>query len=204
MANVDLVIFDLYDTLIYLNNKTKPYKKLLSEINLQTTKEIKEAWRIALTENFSGLEEFVKRINPDLNLDIGFYEKELEREIKSASIYPETKDVLRKLKNKKIRLGLISNLASPYKKPFFDLDLNKYFDNILLSCDIGMRKPELDIYKKMIKLSGVNPNKSLMIGDKIREDVETPKSIGINAVHIDRANNSKDSISSLEEVFQYL
>ena len=109
-----------------------------------------------------------------------------------------------KLKEQKIQLGLISNLASPYKSPFFDLGLNDYFDEVLFSCDIGLRKPDQLIYQKMMERIGINPAQSLMTGDKVHADVDGPKSIGMNAVHLDRSNNSSESISSLKGVFQYL
>ena len=204
MSNIKAVVFDLYGTLIHLTDETKPYARLFVDLGLQTPKKFGQSLRIALTEDFEDLASLVRRIKPDTQINLEPYQQELEDEQASISLYPKTREVLTKLKEQKIKLGLISNLASPYKKPFFDLKLNEYFDEILFSCEIGLIKPNKKIYQKMIERFTINPNQVLMIGDKVPADVYGPKSIGMNAVHLDRTNNSTNSISSLEEVFQYL
>lgn len=204
MENIQAVVFDLFGTRIYLTDETKPYARLFANVGLQTPKEFKHARRIALTENFDDLASLIKRIKPNTKIDFEPYEPEVEKERASASIYPETKKVLDQLREQKIRLGLISNLASPYKKPFFNLGLNEYFDEVLFSCDVGLIKPDSKIYQKIIESLRINPAQVLMIGDKIHNDVDGPKSIGMNAILIDRIKNSSQSISSLEGVFQYL
>ena len=204
MANIQAVVFDLYGTLIYLANETKPYAILFANLGLQTPEEVRQARRIALTEDFEDVARLVRRIKSNAQVDFASYQQEVEKERASASLYPETRAVLDKLKEQEIRLGLISNLASPYKSPFFNLGLNEYFDEVLFSCDVGLIKPDSRIYQKMIERLGINPAQTLMTGDKVHADVDGPRSIGINAVHLDRTNNSSKSISSLEGVFQYL
>ena len=204
MANIQAVVFDLYGTLIYLANETKPYAILFANLGLQTPEEVRQARRIALTEDFEDVARLVRRIKSNAQVDFASYQQEVEKERASASLYPETRAVLDKLKKQEIRLGLISNLASPYKNPFFNLGLNEYFDEVLFSCDVGLIKPDSRIYQKMIERLGINPAQTLMTGDKVHADVDGPRSIGINAVHLDRTNNSSKSISSLEGVFQYL
>ena len=204
MEDISVVIFDLYSTLIYLQTKTKPYAKLFCELQLKTPRELRRARRIALTEDFDNLGQFVKRINPDIKLDLSSYEVEFEKERVSALLYSESKRVLRKLKNKEIKLGLISNLASPYKQPFFDLELDNYFDEVLFSCEAGLKKPDPLIYKMMASKFKINPSRALMVGDNIFADVNGPKSIGMNVLHLDRKNESSNSISTLEEIFNYL
>lgn len=204
MAEIQAVVFDLYGTLIYLADETKPYARLFTEMGLQTSEEFRQARRIALTEDFANLTDLVKRIKPNTEIDLLQYEKEIKEERASALLYPETRSVLDNLRKKDLRLGLISNLASPYKLPFFELGLNEYFDEVVFSCDVGLRKPDLGIYQKIVEKLGIDHSKALMIGDKVHADVDGPKSIGMNAVHIDRRGTSPNSISTLEGVFQYL
>ena len=124
MANIQAVVFDLYGTLIYLADETKPYIRLFADVGLRTPEEFRRGRRIALSEDFDNLDGLVRRIKPTIQINLDQYQQELENEIASASLYPETKKVLGKLRDQKIKLGLISNLASPYKEPFFDLGLN--------------------------------------------------------------------------------
>jgi HAD superfamily hydrolase (TIGR01549 family) len=206
MANIQAVVFDLYGTLIYLANETKPHVRLFSELGLQKD-EFRFARRIALTENFDDFSGFLNRLKPEgleKKIDISSYEIEIEKERASATLYPETKNVLAGLKEKNLKIGLISNLGSLYKKPFFDLQLDEYFDEILFSCDVGLRKPDPKIYQRMIEKLKIEPNRAIMTGDKIHADVDGPKSIGMNAVHLNRKNISSESIFTLEGIFQYL
>ena len=204
MEDIQAVVFDLYGTLIYIAHETKPYLRLFSDIGLQTSREFRQARRIALTEDFDNFASFVKRIKLSVEVDFSQYQREIEEEIISATLFPEVNKVLGGLKERNLRLGLISNLASPYKMPFINLGLHEYFDSVLFSCDVGLRKPDPKIYQKMIEYLKINPAQALMTGDKVHADVDGPKSIGMNAVHLNRRNTSSNSISTLEGVFHYL
>jgi|SRR3989344_2964208 len=204
MANIQAIVFDLYGTLIYLSDETKPYQKLFVALGLKTTKEFKQARRIALTEDFSNIASLVERIKPGAKIDVQPYETEIQKELSSVIIYPETKKVLEELKNRNLKLGLISNLASPYKKPFYGFGLDKYFNSVLFSCEAGLIKPEPKIYLQMMQELRITPALALMIGDKISADFNGPKSIGMQAVHLDRTKKSPNSISSLEFVLGYI
>jgi HAD superfamily hydrolase (TIGR01662 family) len=204
MADIQLVVFDLYGTLIYLSKETKSYTGLFADLGLHRSEELKKARRIALTEDFEDLEGFIRKIKPGAFIDSKYYQQQVEEERDSALLYPETIRILNNLKEKKMKLGLISNLASPYKKPFFSLGISKYFDEVLFSCEVGLRKPDPRIYQRIIEKFRINPAQTLMTGDKVHADVEGPKFVGMKAIHLDRTGIALDSISSLEEVFQYL
>jgi len=197
------VIFDLYGTLIYLADETSPYLKLFLDLGLDGEKKA-EAKKIAMTENFSSLAKLVNRIAPNSQINLHPHEEAIRKEAASAKLYPETKAVLGELRRRNIDIGLVSNVATPYKKAFFDLGLDDYFNHKLFSCDIGLQKPDPRIYKKIIQNMGINSSLALMIGDKLTCDVDTPKSIGMNAVYLDRINHSPNSISTLESLFSYL
>ncbi len=204
MKNIQAIVLDLYGTLIYLGNPTNPYKKLLAEIGLQTSEEFKQAYKIALTEDFDNLADFVKRIKPDCPIDLKPYQEEIEKGVSSAVLYPETKDFLDELRKKDLKLGLISNLAFPFKKPFFELGLDKYFDNVLFSCEIGLIKPDPNLYQRMIDLFSIDASQILMVGDNLYADFNGPKAIGINAILLDRTSGSPNSISNLTKALQYI
>ncbi|MDO8510916.1 MAG: HAD family hydrolase [Nanoarchaeota archaeon] len=204
MDKIKAVIFDLYGTLIYQQD-TKPYLRLFLELGL-LPEEIRQARRIALTEDFQNLSGFVNRIKPDLSIDLQAYEEEVAQEVESAATFPETKKVLGELRGRGLPLGLISNLGSPYKRSFFNLGLDTYFQKVFFSCEVGISKPNLIIYERMLQELNINPSQALMIGDKVHCDIDPPKSIGMEAILIDRNKqySSTRSIQSLEEIFQYL
>lgn len=197
------VIFDLYGTLIYLADETSPYLRLFLDLGLDREKKA-NAKKKAMTENFNDLTELVNLIAPYSKIDLHPYEEAIRKEAASARLYPETKAVLEELRQRGVNIGLVSNVATPYKKAFFDLGLDPYFNQKLFSCDIGLRKPDPKIFRKIIQDMGIDPSLALMIGDKLPGDVDAPKSIGMRAIYLDRINHSPNSISTLESLFSYL
>ena len=85
---IKAVIFDLYGTLIY-NKDTNPYARLFFELGL-SPEEMKQARRIALTEDFTDLSGLVTRIKPGATMSLQSYEEEVAAGISSARTFPET------------------------------------------------------------------------------------------------------------------
>ncbi|PLW80579.1 hypothetical protein C0585_01980 [Candidatus Woesearchaeota archaeon] len=205
MEKIDAVIFDLYGTLIDITNKTNPYSKLFNAYcSNETTSKI--AKKFALTNDFSSLSELLLTLKQDKTFNTSTYEWLVSEEINSVRAYSETFLVLEELKEKDVRLGLISNLASPYKKPFFDLGLDQYFDCMIFSCDVGFKKPDSEIYELAIKELRTQPNNILMVGDHPINDYKKPVSFGMNALHLNRKmkEKEKDTIYSLNGVLETL
>jgi HAD superfamily hydrolase (TIGR01549 family) len=211
MNNIKAVVFDLYGTLIYIKSEvdTKAYTGIIRELGIRNGEELNYVRKVILTEQNSTIRIMVNKIKPNTFIDFNKYEKNIAEEISNAIIYPETISVLEELKKRNIKLGLISNLATPYKKPFYDFKLDNYFDVKIFSCDVGLKKPDPKIFNLMIKSLGFKPEEILMVGDSINSDYLGAKNIevGMNALHLDRSNNSKNSytwIKSLEDVLKYI
>jgi HAD superfamily hydrolase (TIGR01549 family) len=211
MNNIKAVVFDLYGTLIYIKSEvdTKAYTGIIRELGIRNGEELNYVRKVILTEQNSTIRIMVNKIKPNTFIDFNKYEKNIAEEISNAIIYPETISVLEELKKRNIKLGLISNLATPYKKPFYDFKLDSYFDVKIFSCDVGFVKPDPKIFNLMIKSLGFKPEEILMVGDSINSDYLGAKNIevGMNALHLDRIGNSKNSyiwIKSLEDVLKYI
>lgn len=56
------------------------------------------------------------------------------------------------------------------------------FDAVVYSMDLGVRKPHPEIYREALRRIDVRPEHALFVGDRVREDVEGPQSVGIRAV----------------------
>ena len=200
------VVFDLYGTLIHIRNDKKAFMRLLSELGGNTKEGAALAKRVAFTRYFPDLKKMAKKINPNHKVDLPAYEQEISGELKRAECFAESLEVLAALRKKKIALGLISNILIPYHKPFFELGLQKLFDEYIFSCEAGITKPDPQIYKMMLEKLGFGASEVLMIGDNPYCDVAGPKSIGMNAVLLDRSTqtNSREVIRSLDGVYRIL
>ncbi len=207
-CKIKAVIFDLYGTLIEIKEKRYPYQNLVAEIGLSLEEKI-SAYGTILKGDHQSLKELAYKIKPTRKIDTRRYESMLSKELNSVEIYDDVKETLKELKSSGIRLGLISNLATPYKKPFYNLGLDKYIDEALFSCEEGIRKPDIEIYKRMARRLGALPSETIMAGDSLKNDVIGAHEAGLNAIYLDRENKEKKylnykRISSLTEIFHFI
>lgn len=100
--------------------------------------------------------------------------------------YPDAKPLLDRLGERDIRVGLISNATDLARRVLRRLDMERYFDPIVISSEIGHRKPEREIFDKALHEAGVAPSRAIYIGDKLAVDVLGASRAGLNAVLIDR------------------
>jgi putative hydrolase of the HAD superfamily len=70
----------------------------------------------------------------------------------------------------------------------------EYFDFTIFSADLGIRKPNKDLYLKALEMGNVPAEKAIFIGDRIVEDVGGPQSVGIKAVlkYIEKRGYTED------------
>ncbi|WP_299681707.1 HAD family hydrolase [uncultured Dokdonia sp.] len=198
MNNIKIIVFDLYNTLIEIKESNNFFLKLfktskngfglnvIAYLELIMTREIDDVMTILPIE-FKEL----------------YYKNEvdLEKELDSIVVYKEVFSVLEELK-KDFQIFLISNLASPYKKPVFETNLYTYFDGLFFSCDYGALKPNERIFKEVEKFTGNTKNEIVMIGDSFKSDVIGAKNIGWKYLKINRREKllKEYEISDLSQI----
>jgi putative hydrolase of the HAD superfamily len=67
--------------------------------------------------------------------------------------------------------------------------LDAYFEHTYFSCDMGMRKPNPEIFRQVCKNEGFNPEETLFIDDTAQH-VEGAKKAGLNAYHLEVKSNN--------------
>jgi putative hydrolase of the HAD superfamily len=112
---------------------------------------------------------------------------ELEQEgwLNSVHVGPDVVSTLEELQRQGLRLGLVSNAAylpRLMKAQLAALGLAKYFTGVTFSSEIGVRKPHPAIYQDGLARVGAAPSRTVFVGDRVREDVQGPKSLGMRAV----------------------
>ena len=196
------VIFDLYGTLIQLERDTKPFLQLA-----QRNREIntRKAIRLAMTTDCFSLDQFAEMINLDQQEDMTTLETQLQEDLNSVALFSDTISTLEALKKRNIQTAVISNLATPYKIPFFKYHLEQFFDVIIFSCDCGLIKPDSEIYQITLDMLKAFPQETLMVGDSLKSDVEGPAQLGIQGYQLLRSgktNLTPMEISSLDAILK--
>ena len=197
---IDAVIFDLFGTLIQLPRDTNPY--------LQLCRAIGDPGRIreSLVVDAPTLSDFCDHIGVTHPATLSDIQRDLDADIDNASVFPDTLQTLNDLRGRGLRLALISNLASPYKRAVTRLNLDSHFDAILYSCDLGIAKPASDIYRAALLRLDFSPESTLMVGDSQRSDVDGPMACGIRGLLVDRDGKSSGGsvLRTLTDVTSYL
>jgi len=106
------------------------------------------------------------------------------------------------LASREIRLGLISNWDERLRPLLHELRLDRYFESIVVSCEVAFAKPSPVIFEEAARKLGVAPERILHVGDSLEEDVEGARSAGFQALLIDRIEQTRPpgQIASLEEL----
>ncbi|AFM03354.1 haloacid dehalogenase superfamily enzyme, subfamily IA [Bernardetia litoralis DSM 6794] len=202
MNTTKIIVFDLYNTLIKIKESTNFFLKLFRSSKNGFDLEISAYLRLVMTVNIDELldilpQEFATLYKKNIN--------ELEKELDSIFIYDEIFDVLEDLK-KDFRLFLISNLASPYKKPVFKLGLDNYFEEMIFSCDYGYLKPNDEIFEEIEKITTKKSNEILMVGDSLKSDIVGARNMKWNYLRIKRSGNILENyeIKSLKEMRKFI
>jgi len=83
---------------------------------------------------------------------------------------------------KNFNLGLIANQPKQAVFILEDYQLLQYFRVNCISAVVGLRKPDFQIFEYALKKAGCQPEESLMIGDRVDNDIKPAKALGMKTV----------------------
>jgi REG-2-like HAD superfamily hydrolase len=121
----------------------------------------------------------------------------------SWSLYPEVLEVLSALRERGLKLLVVSNWDSNLPALLDRLDLTRHFDGVVVSALVGASKPAREIFDTALSLAGVAAHEALHVGDSPSEDYEGARNAGLPALLLDRAGVARvgfESIRSLHEI----
>lgn len=115
--------------------------------------------------------------------------------IESLKLEEHVPRVLQELK-KKYRLGLVSNFAYPpaIKQTLQKFRLSMFFDAIVISGDIGWRKPNPKIFEKALEALHVSASEAVFVGDAPFHDIAGARQVGMKTVLL--RQSSKNTIET--------
>jgi len=90
--------------------------------------------------------------------------------------------------HKHYRLGLLSNFddAATGHEIMHDTGIRALFDVVVISAELGLRKPHRDIFRHTLDALGLKPDEILFVGDTPHEDVLGAKRMGIHVAWINK------------------
>lgn len=184
------VIFDVFGTLIRIQEKRNPYLQLLRYGRTQGVSPCADHIQMFMTRALDWEEAA-----HTLGIRAGYVKlhgfcRMLQEELESMTLYDDAQKAIEMLQEAGIKVGLCSNLASGYGPAV--RELLPGMDAYAFSYEVGAMKPNPIIYQSVCRDLGVQPGQQLggprvaMIGDSIRCDRDGARAAGIAGFHLSR------------------
>ncbi|MDN3581148.1 YjjG family noncanonical pyrimidine nucleotidase [Mucilaginibacter flavus] len=179
LANIGLSSPDLFIETYTRNNHRLWAQYHIGEI---TKDELREA-RFKSTFTDLGL-------HPDL-MPVDFEDAYVKLCPTKTNLFPHAHETLAYLQNK-YTLHLISNgFKDSTRIKVAGTNLSGYFQNIIISEDVGVNKPDKAIFQHAIDLAGATKDESIMIGDSLEADIYGALNFGMEAIYFNPFNAPK-------------
>jgi putative hydrolase of the HAD superfamily len=172
--------------------------------------------RVATDQRSTRLSELLEMASAELGLDVAaaIFEEAASRHLDSWTPHirhhPEAYPVLKELKRRGLRIGLLSNTHWPrgFHEHFLERDgLAGLIDARLYTSEMEHIKPHPSVFRAALEaLGGPEPARAVFIGDRLRDDVHGARAAGMRSVWVrnswtDRFAATPDAvIDSLSEL----
>lgn len=216
LKKYDVIFFDIFDTLLFRSVEPEYVKKIwcnyiikyfelditmhelyqfrynfelrLSNLNFDKgfDREFKYNDLICDIFNFLILNKY--KISYDLFLE-KCIEFELNIEKRVQKLDANIISIIKKLKKNNKKIYCISDMYLS-KEMLTDIfsyhKITDLFDDVYVSCELSLNKKTGRLYKHVLEVLSIDPNKCVMIGDNFLSDFEVPNNLGIKAYHLNR------------------
>ena len=124
-------------------------------------------------------------------------------------LFDDVSATLKGLKEKKLKLGLLTNLQTEVDSMCRNLGIADFLDFTVTSAEVGADKPQPPIFLKALELARVQAGEAIHVGDQYQNDVLGARGVGISPILLDRADYYAEitdcpRIRTLTEVSKYL
>lgn len=194
------IFFDLGLTLVHCDRE-RDYLKILKENGISRSfDEVRNAFHLA-DKTFFREYPGVLGVNPEFyvpwyygilnyHLKVQLDLVDLAQEMmefnnqRSWVAFPFTKPTLKKLKERGFKLGIISNWDKSCRDVIDSNGLDKYFDYVVISSELGVSKPGRSIFENALKIADVSARQCIYVGDNYYDDVKGCSKVAMECILI--------------------
>jgi HAD superfamily hydrolase (TIGR01549 family) len=118
---------------------------------------------------------------------------------KHFHFFQDAKKVLDRITNY-CRVGIIANQSHDVLEIMAQEQMERFFDVVVLSCDCGLRKPDLGIFRLALqKAGGLPAYECIMVGDRLDTDIYPARRLGMKTV---RTTNSLFALQRPQNIYE--
>lgn len=114
----------------------------------------------------------------------------------------DTRLTLEKIKQLGYHTALISNAADAANvhRQLKTTELTELLDYVVISAEMGIRKPAREIFQKALDHFQVEPTKAVMVGDLLEADILGARNIGMQSIWLTRWARNPENAAMLNKV----
>ncbi|CRL64873.1 MULTISPECIES: glucose-1-phosphatase [Proteus] len=183
-----LYIFDMGNVIIDIDfNRVFAVWSKLSGVPLASIKKnftAGEVFKLHERGNITDI-EFAEEINSELGMNLSFEQFAEGWQAIFIAVRPEVIDIMNKLREQGHRVVVLSNtnrLHHDYWPEHYP-EIAASADFLYLSQDLGMRKPDPELFKYVLESENVEAQDAIFFDD-LQANVDAALSVGMKAVHV--------------------
>lgn len=191
--SIHAIIFDLDNTLVNRKQAFEVYSeklvdKFLNEMNQAERRKTIEFIRVEDRDGYRSKRELYQELKEKLSWKRETSVDELIEfwfsEFSNCTVLMENAvDVLESIKDRGYKLGLITNGSIHSQNAKIDkVGIREYFDCIVVSDEVGIKKPDARIFQMVVNDLGVSATNTWYVGDHPVNDYKGARDAGLNAI----------------------
>lgn len=191
--NIEWLFFDVGSTLV---DEHMAYEHRLRDIAYFANVTYEQIYNDAIAlykDNKKGDLELAKQLN--VKIPKWYIEDEI--------LYKDSSTCLEIL-SAKYKIGIIANQSLGTKERLEQHGILQYINLVIASAEEGFSKPDSRIFQIALDRSGCEPQKAIMIGDRIDNDIVPAKLLGMRTIWVKQGFGQYWNISSQEEKADYV
>ncbi|MDA9081905.1 haloacid dehalogenase type II [Candidatus Pelagibacter sp.] len=202
MKNIKAIIFDAYGTLFDVNSAAERCKDKIGDkwegfANYWRTTQLEYTWLRSLMNKHKDFWQ-VTEDSLDKSMNLFKIDPAMKNELldlyKILLPFPEVPEVLNLLKEKKCKLGILSNGTPDLLNELVKSNnLENIFDDIFSIEEVGIYKPDSKVYDMPIKKYKIQKNEVAFLSANTW-DVSGGGNYGYNSIWVNRNNNIFDNL----------
>jgi putative hydrolase of the HAD superfamily len=196
MARIAAVLFDLYGTLVWPDwELINAGRAALAALAGTEPAALAEQWRRTHPARMRGAH---RGLRGDLQCMLAacglaptdarlrtLAEHELRTWSRGVHLYPDAIPTLQRLRRSGMRTALVSNASAEAAAAVKSLGLNREVDAALLSCEVGLLKPDPRFLMLALARLGVAPGRGLLVDD-VADNLDAARSLGLRTLLVHR------------------
>ena len=174
MNAIRWIFFDIGSTLV---DEEEAYKHRIRDMIEGTSVTLDQFWdkRIQYAkEGYNGDQKAIEYF--DFNKTPWHSEDEVP--------FDDCEETLRTLCDKGYQLGIIANQEPGARERLDAWELGQYFSVIASSAELGVSKPDREIFLQALAMADCKPENAVMVGDRLDNDIRPAKELGMKTIRI--------------------